>query len=83
RYLGRISKRGDRYLRMLLTHGARSALVLAHRQAVKGDQHLNPLQRWVLDVERRSNHNKATIALANKMARIIWSIWTKEDVYQA
>jgi transposase len=83
RYLGRISKRGDRYLRMLLTHGARSALLQAHRQAVKGNQHLSPLQRWVLDVERRTNHNKATIALANKMARIVWSVWSKEDVYQA
>jgi transposase len=83
RHLGRISKRGDRYLRMLLTHGARSALLLAHRQAAKGEQHLSQLQRWVLDVERRTNHNKATIALANKMARIVWSVWTKEDVYQA
>ena len=68
---------------MLLTHGARSALLLAHRQAARGDQHLSPLQRWVLDVERRTNHNKATIALANKMARIVWSVWTKEDAYKA
>lgn len=82
RRLGGISKRGDRYLRMLLTHGARSALLLAHRQASKGDDHLTPLQRWVLDVERRTNHNKATIALANKMARIVWSVWTKEEDYR-
>lgn len=51
RRLGRISKRGDGYLRMLLTHGARSALLLAHRQARKGDATLTGLQRWVLDVE--------------------------------
>jgi transposase len=37
RYLGRVSKRGDRYLRMLLTHGARSALLAAHRQASKDE----------------------------------------------
>ena len=83
RYLGRISKRGDRYLRMLLTHGARSALLLAHRQATKGDQALTPLQRWVLDIEQRTHHNKATIALANKMARIIWVVWTRSESYLA
>jgi transposase len=78
-----VSKRGDRYLRMLLTHGARSALLAAHRQASKGDARLTPLQRWVLDVERRTNHNKATVALANKMARIIWSVWTRDEDYRA
>ena len=81
RYLGRISKRGDGYLRMLLTHGARSALLLAHRQATKGDHTLTPVQRWVLDVEQRTHHNKATIALANKMARIIWAVWTSGEDY--
>jgi transposase len=83
RHLGGISKRGDRYLRMLLIHGARSALLLAHRQACKGEAALTPLQRWVLAVERRTNHNKATVALANKMARIVWSVWTKEEDYRA
>ena len=83
RYLGRISKRGDSYLRMLLTHGARSALLLAHRQANKGDQTLTSLQRWALEVELRTHHNKATIALANKMARIIWVTWTRDVDYIA
>jgi transposase len=83
RYLGRISKRGDGYLRMLLTHGARSALLLAHRQAAKGDHTLTSVQRWVLDVEQRTHHNKATIALANKMARIIWAVWTSGEDYLA
>lgn len=81
RFLGRISKRGDGYLRMLLTHGARSALLAAHRQARKGDHALTSLQRWVLEVERRSHHNKATIALANKMARLIWVTWTQAQDY--
>lgn len=83
RHLGRISKRGDSYLRMLLTHGARSALLLAHRQASKGDQTLTALQRWVLEVEQRTHHNTATIALANKMARIIWGTWTRDEDYLA
>jgi transposase len=81
RHLGSITKRGDTYLRMMLTHGARSALLMAHRQAAKGEQNLSPLQRWILDVECRTNHNKATIALANKMARIIWAVWIKEKNY--
>jgi transposase len=83
RHLGRISKRGDGYLRMLLTHGARSALLLAHRQATKGDHTLTSVQRWALDVEQRSHHNKATIALANKMARILWAVWTSGEDYIA
>jgi transposase len=83
RHLGGISKRGDGYLRMLLTHGARSALLLAHRQANKGEHSLTSLQRWVLEVERRTHHNKATIALANKMARIIWVTWTRDEAYRA
>jgi transposase len=83
RHLGHISKRGDGYLRMLLTHGARSALLLAHRQSSKGERTLTSLQRWALDVERRTHHNKATIALANKMARIIWVTWTRGQDYDA
>lgn len=65
RYLGRISKKGDRYLRMLLTHGARSVLRAA--KAVCG------VRRWALDVQGRTNHNKAACALANKMARICYA----------
>jgi transposase len=83
RYLGRISKRGDSYLRMLLTHGARSALLLAHRQAAKGEHTLTSLQRWALELEQRTHHNTATIALANKMARIIWVTWTRAQDYHA
>lgn len=83
RHLGGITKRGDGYLRMLLIHGARSALLCAHRQARQGEAALTPLQRWVLEVEQRTNHNKATVALANKMARIAWSVWTREEDYRA
>lgn len=83
RRLGGISKRGDHYLRMLLTHGARSALLTAHRQASKDPDHLSRLQRWALDVERRTHRNKATIALANKLGRIIWSVWSRDENYRA
>jgi transposase len=70
RRLGRISKRGNPYLRMLLIHGARS--VLCH--AKKAQQH-DRLRSWALGLERRLRHNKAAVALANKLARIAWAVW--------
>ena len=82
RYLGRISKRGDRYIRMLLTHGARSVLraaTVAHRAG----RQLDRLRSWALAVQARTNHNKATCALANKLARIAWAVWTRHAVYRA
>ena len=72
RYLGRISKRGDRYLRMLLTHGARSALRAA-KVADAAGREVCGMRRWALDVQGRSNHNKAACALANKLARICYA----------
>lgn len=80
RHLGRISRRGDTYLRTLLTHGARSALLAARRQQ-RAQKSLTHIQSWVLTLEQRSCHNKATMALANKMARSIWAIWTRETTY--
>ena len=74
RRLGRISKRGDVYLRTLLVHGARSALLGAHR-AERARKPLDRLRRWALDCERRAGHNKATVALANRLARIVWATW--------
>jgi transposase len=72
RYLGHISKRGDRYLRMLLTHGARSVLRAAAAARTKG-QEVAGIRQWALQVQARSNHNKATCALANKLARICYA----------
>lgn len=77
RRLGRISKRGNTYLRMLLAHGARSALLAAHRV-----EEPDPLQLWALRVELRGGHNKATIALANRIARIAWRVWCDERPYE-
>jgi transposase len=69
-YLGAMSKRGDVYIRMLLIHGARSALIAAKRSESN-----DRLTSWALDCERRRGHNKAAVALANKMARIAWAVW--------
>jgi transposase len=62
-----ISKRGDRYLRTLLIHGARSALSKCKNLD-------NEYGRWLTEKKCTLSFNKATVALANKNARIIWSI---------
>ena len=82
RYLGRISKRGNRYVRMLLTHGARSVLRSA-AVARRAGREVDRLRAWALAVQARSNHNKATCALANKLARIAWAVWVKHERFQA
>ena len=64
RHLGRISKRGDRYLRMLLTHGAR-AVLRAATVAKRAGRQIEGLKDWALKVQGRTNHNKAACALAN------------------
>ncbi len=80
RHLGRISKRGDRYLRMLLTHGARSVLRAAST-AVRAGKTVDGLRQWALAVQSRSNHNKATCALANKLARICYATLRDGEPY--
>lgn len=73
RRLGRISKRGDGYLRLLLIHGARAALRAAQLRQQRA-QHLSRLQTWATDLRQRVGHNKAAVALANKMARRLWAM---------
>jgi hypothetical protein len=59
---------------MLLVHGARSFLWHAKKTKRPG-----PLHLWALGVEQKRGHNKATVAVANKLARIAWAVW-KNDV---
>ncbi|HEY6370867.1 MAG TPA: IS110 family transposase [Candidatus Sulfotelmatobacter sp.] len=75
RLLG-ISKRGDRYLRTLLIHGARSALRVMGR---RGDRR----SRWAIEVAQRRGANIATVALANKTARIAWAMLAHGENYRA
>ncbi len=78
RRLGRISKRGDIYLRTLLIHGARSVLFHARRASTH-----DHLRTWALALYTRGTRNKAVVALANKLARIVWSTWKHERTYEA
>jgi len=82
RRLGAITKAGNPYLRSLLTHGARSVLFAARRRA-RAHRPVPPLQQWALTVLDRRGANRATIALANKLARIIWAVWTRGLPYAA
>ena len=79
RRLGAISKRGDTSLRMLLTHGARSVLGHAKRPSARPHR----LTQWALAVAHRRGHNPAAIALANKLARIAWAVWTTDTPFAA
>jgi transposase len=71
---GRISKRGDVYLRTLLIHGARAGLNASSSAARRG-RPLDRFRTWALATRQRCGYNKATIALANKLARIVWATW--------
>ena len=72
RKLGRISKAGSRYLRTLLTHGARSVLQAAARAQSRGRE-CRGMHQWALALRQRTHPNKACCALANKMARICFA----------
>jgi transposase len=71
-----ISKRGNRYLRSLLVHGARAVV----RQAARKEDRLS---QWINKVKAQRGQNKAVVALANKMARIGWAVLAHKTVYQA
>ncbi len=74
RLLG-ISKRGDPYLRTLLIHGARSVVYRASRKTDRRSL-------WIADKQRRLGTSKACVAVANKNARIVWSLIARGQVYR-
>jgi transposase len=67
-----ITKKGDRYLRTLLIHGARSALQVAGRYDDGRSQ-------WAVQLRRKSGPNVAAVALANKNARVLWKLLTSGE----
>ena len=70
-----ISKRGDQYVRKLLVHGARAAIKVA---AEKKDRR----SIWITSKKDQRGYNKASVALANKNARIIWAIMATGECYR-
>lgn len=83
RWQGRISKRGDVYLRTLLIHGARSVIHNARRLSRERRYRLTPLHRWAVELADRVGANKAATGLANKLARVIWAVWCSEGEFVA
>ena len=78
RRLGAISTQGDVYVRMLIIHGARSFLWRA-----KGCATPDRLHTWALTTQRRRGHNVAAVAVANKLARIVWAVWIQQRPFSA
>jgi transposase len=71
-----ISKRGSQHLRSLLVHGARAVVRTAPN---KND----PMSQWANQLRERRGFNRATVAIANKNARIIWAVLRTGDHYRA
>jgi transposase len=74
--LGRITKRGDDYLRTLLIQGAKSAVMSAGKRD-------DPTSRWLVQLVQRVGWQKACVAMANKNARILWAVMTREQGFDA
>jgi transposase len=70
-----ISKRGNRYLRKLLVHGARSAVLIVKRER-------SPFGPWLDALEQRAPINVVITAAANKLARIAWAVLSSGQDYR-
>jgi transposase len=73
--LGRISRRGDAYVRHILIQGAHS--ILKRIEAREG-----PRTQWLRELVTRRGKQIAAVALANKNARIAWQLMRREEVYE-
>lgn len=71
-----ISKRGDRYIRSLLIHGARIALHWSYR-------YNDRLSKWATRLKEKRGYNRACVALANKLARIAFAVMKNNTEYYA
>jgi len=68
--LGKITKKGDTYLRTMLIQGAKAAVMTAHKRD-------DPISKWLLNLKEKSGWQIAAVAMANKNARIVWALMTK------
>ncbi|HEY4806936.1 MAG TPA: transposase [Roseiarcus sp.] len=72
--LGAISKRGDSYIRRLLIHGAQATVARVRSGQMKS--------AWLSGLLSRRHFNAATVALANKTARVAWAVMSTEQAYR-
>ena len=71
-----ISKRGSQHLRTLLVHGARAVVRTAVRKT-------DSRSTWVNQLRQRRGYNRATVAVANKNARVVWAVLTSGEPYRS
>ena len=71
-----ISKRGNKYLRKQLIHGARAALPYVAERDTR-------LGRWAKELMSRAHRNVAVVAFANKLARIAWAVLRRGEQFAA
>lgn len=74
--LGRISKRGDRYIRHLLYVGAGNAVRFAKARTATGGA-------WIRSLQERRPPKVVIVALANKMARIAWALMMRGESFRS
>lgn len=79
--LGRITRRGDDYLRTLLVQGARSVLASTLRKERTAPAALSRLQQWIVALHKRVGYHKTLVAIANKHARQLWAVLAKGEAY--
>lgn len=73
--LGRITKRGDKYMRMCLIHGARAVMANLRDKQDK-------VSCWVRELIERRGYLRAAVALAARNARLIWTLMMKQEDYK-
>ena len=76
-YMQGISKRGDPYCRKQLIHGARALLGICEKRPE------DALCRWAARLKKRRGFNIAVVALANRLARLVWVLLRKQETYRA
>lgn len=74
--LGRITKRGDDYLRTLLIQGGKIAVLTAHKRQ-------DAISLWAVQLRERVGWQKAAVAMANKNARIVWALLWRGGSFDA
>jgi transposase len=74
--MGGITKRGDRYLRKQLIHGARAFVSRAAKST-------DPLALWAMKLRATKPFNKVAVAMAHRLARLIWILLTRQECYRA
>jgi transposase len=70
-----ISKRGNVYLRKILIHGARAAVLRIKRDRA-------PIGAWLDALDHRAPENVVVVAMANKLARIAWAVLSSGNEYR-